>query len=154
MRIDELKKIAEENDYTFREDDAYGLCKFARVINGECALVNQISVSMSFKNKIYICTKYCDGKDFNMIKAATEFAETDPEDREEEKKFYLEHRYFKCTNGDSRYFQILESDGTPWLNAMYTVMGYKKQFTLKEIEEIKEEFDTDLKDFELVEVKE
>lgn len=83
-----------------------------------------------------------------------EYAQTPVEDRKEEKKFYLKHRYFKCTNRDSRYFQIYEPDGTPWLNAMYSVMGYKKQFTLKEIEEIKEEFDTDLKDFELVEVEE
>lgn len=82
------------------------------------------------------------------------FASTPPEDREEEKKFYLEHRYFKCSNGDSRYFQIYEPDGKPWLNAMYSVMGYKKQFTLKEIEEIKIKFDTDLTDFELVEVEE
>ena len=32
--------------------------------------------------------------------------------------------------------------------------GYKTTFTLKEIEEIKKKFDTDLADFELVEVKE
>ena len=83
-----------------------------------------------------------------------EYAKTPIKDREEEKKYYLRHKYFKCTNGDSRYFQIYESNGTPWLNAMYTVMGYKKQFTLKEIEEIKERFDTDLSDFELIEVEE
>lgn len=148
MRIDELKRIAEENDYELSKP----LRDFKLVSkdNDHC-----ISINSMVKNRLYISnTNWCDDRVFNMIKAATEFAETDPEDREEEKKFYLEHRYFKCTNGDSRYFQILESDGTPWLNAMYTVMGYKKQFTLKEIEEIKEEFDTDLKDFELVEVKE
>ena len=89
-----------------------------------------------------------------LLDIIVEFAKTPVEDRKEEKKFYLEHKYFKCTNGDSRYFQIYESNGTPWLNAMYTVMGYKKQFTLKEIEEIKKKFDTDLSDFELVEEEE
>lgn len=83
-----------------------------------------------------------------------EYASTPVKDREEEKKFYLEHKYFKCIDGDSRYFQIYELDGTPWLNVMDSIMGCcKKQFTLNEIEDIKEKFDTDLADFELVEVK-
>lgn len=89
-----------------------------------------------------------------LFKLLTDYASTPIEERQEDKKFYLRHRWFKCTNGDSRYFQIYESDGTPWLNAMYTVKGYKKQFTLKEIEEIKKKFDTDLADFEIVEVEE
>lgn len=87
-----------------------------------------------------------------LLDLLVEYARTPLDEREEEKKFYLRHRYFKCTNGDSRYFQIYEPDGNPWLNAMYSVMGYKKQFTLKEIEEIKKKFDTDLADFELVEI--
>lgn len=150
MKINELKRIAKENDYELTEClEQYKFVRRSKILD------HRITIGKVRANGLWISIKvWCDEKDFNMIKAAVEFAETDPEDREEEKKFYLEHRYFKCTNGDSRYFQILESDGTPWLNAMYTVMGYKKQFTLKEIEEIKEEFDTDLKDFELVEVKE
>lgn len=83
-----------------------------------------------------------------------EYTVTPPDEREEEKKFYLKHKYFKCINGDSRYFQIYESNGAPWLNAMDSIMGYKKQFTKKEIEEIKERFNTDLADFEEVEVEE
>lgn len=51
-----------------------------------------------------------------------EYAKTPIEDREEEKKFYLRHK---------------------WEN---------KQFTFKEIEEIKMKFGTDLADFEIVEV--
>lgn len=146
MKIDELKRIAEENDYEY-EYKMYH--KFINKNNG-----NYITINSMRENRIWVSvTSWCEDKDFNMIKAAIEFAETPIEDREEEKKFYLEHRYFKCTNGDSRYFQIYEPDGKPWLNAMYSVMGYKKQFTLKEIEEIKEKFDTDLADFELVEVE-
>lgn len=53
-----------------------------------------------------------------------EYARTPIEDREEQKKFYLR----------------------PWWE--------NNQFTLKEIEEIKEKFETDLKDFELIEVEE
>lgn len=157
MRIDELKKIAKENEYKQLENKHNQLdhkLEFRRNAGGLENIVNQIAIREGIENRIFFNINYCNEKDLNMIKASIEYAETPPEDREGEKKFYLEHRYFKCTNGDSRYFQILESDGTPWLNAMYTVMGYKKQFTLKEIEEIKEEFDTDLKDFDLVEVEE
>ena len=155
MRIDELKRIAKENEYKQLENKHNQLdhkLEFRRNAGGLENIVNQIAIREGIENRIFFNINYCNEKDLNMIKASIEYAETPPGDREEEKKFYLEHRYFKCTNGDSRYFQILESDGTPWLNAMYTVMGYKKQFTLKEIEEIKKKFDTDLKDFELVEV--
>ena len=152
MRIDEIKRIAEENDYNFTDVNVFGEFRLSRRVDKHGDIINKITISKISEGVISIKNTWCDDKDLNMIKASIEFSETLPQDREEEKKFYLEHRYFKCTNGDSRYFQILESDGTPWLNAMYTVMGYKKQFTLKEIEEIKEEFDTDLKDFEIVEV--
>ncbi|WP_051145881.1 hypothetical protein [Anaerococcus senegalensis] len=108
--------------------------------------------------RVYVINSFCfvdvewtnQDKLFNLI---VEYAKTPIEDRKEETRFYLKHRYFKCTNGDSRYFQIYESDGTPWLNAMYTVMGYKKQFTLKEIENMGEKFHTNFEDFELVEVE-
>ena len=154
MRIDELKKIAKENEYDIEIRYQAG-CEEIVLYSNHYGIIRQVAViNNEVKNIIFISNGSCSVNDLNVIKASIKYAETDPEDREEEKKFYLEHRYFKCTNGDSRYFQILESDGTPWLNAMYTVMGYKKQFTLKEIEKIKEEFDTDLADFVLVEVEE
>lgn len=147
MKTKELKRIAKENDYELNKSlEHYKLTHKYRD--------NYISINGLCKNRLWISIPFCcDERDFNMIKAAVEFAETPPEDREEEKKFYLKHRYFKCTNGDSRYFQIYESNGTPWLNAMYTVMGYKKQFTLKEIENMGEKFHTNFEDFELVEVE-
>ena len=148
MKINELKRIAEENDYEFSKE--LGYFRFKKRNH-----TNDIDISGDVENKIWISMGViCDDEDFSMIKASVKFAETPIDEREEVKKFYLRHRWFKCTNGDSRYFQIYEPDGTPWLNAMYTVMGYKKQFTLKEIEEIKERFNTDLSDFELVEVEE
>lgn len=148
MRIDELKRIANENDYEF-ENNCARIILTREWDDG----LHEITINKILRCRLWISmSDECFDKDYRMIKASIEFAGTDPEDREEEKKFYLEHRYFKCTNGDSRYFQIYEPDGKPWLNAMYSVMGYKKQFTLKEIEEIKIKFDTDLADFELVEV--
>ena len=148
MKINELKRIAEENEYELTKDDIH--YKLTRQ-----DFDNNITINNLSKNRLCISIPFvCDKRDFNVIKAAVEFAETPLEDREEEKKFYMEHKYFKCINGDSRYFQIYEPNGNPWLNAMDSIMGYKKQFTLKEIEEIKERFNTDLADFELVEVEE
>ena len=88
-----------------------------------------------------------------MIKAAVEFAETAIEDREEEKKFYLKHRWMRTINGFTRAFKIDIEDGTADIGLMSSSFGYKNQFTRKEIEEIKEKFNTDLADFEEVEVE-
>lgn len=59
----------------------------------------------------------------DIILKAMELAETPPEDREEEKKFYFRFRW------------------------------EDKQFTLKEIEEVKKKFANNLTDFYLVEVE-
>lgn len=122
-------------------------------------IAHSFTIARVYTNRMYAMNAFTfintewrnQDKLFDLI---VEYAKTPIEDREEEKKFYLKHKYFKCINGDSRYFQIYESNGAPWLNAMDSIMGYKKQFTLNEIEEIKEKFNTDLKDFELVEVEE
>lgn len=87
-----------------------------------------------------------------MIKAAVEFAETPIEDREEEKKFYLEHRYFRFDDGSNKYLGI---DLARYKADLYSKITYRwvnNQFTKKEIEEIKEKFNTDLADFKEVEV--
>lgn len=125
MKVDELKKIAKENDYKLENVKDYEEIILERKVSFDGFISNVITIR-SMENLIFIKNKYCDEKDLNMIKASVKFAETPIEEREEVKKFYLRHRWFKCTNGDSRYFQIYESDGTPWLNAMYTVKGYKK----------------------------
>lgn len=118
MKIDKLKRIAKENDYGYFGITS-GFFDFRRESDGAL-----ISISISEVNNIsFLDLDSCDEKDLNMIKAAIEFAETPPDDREEEKKFYLKNR---------------------WEN---------KQLTLKEIEAIKEKFNTDLTDFVLVEVE-
>lgn len=83
-----------------------------------------------------------------------EYARTPIEDREEEKKFYLKHRYFEIAGGGRGFFTIDNDSGLPFLSYKTSSDNYNQIFTLKEIEEIKEKFDTDLKDFELVEVEE
>ena len=154
MRIDELKRIAKENGYKLI-DGIFVVYIFGYSHGNTNEFKTEIWINKARVKDITIETGiYCEEEEFNMIKASIEFAETPLEDREEEKKFYLKHKYFKCIDGNIRYFQIYKPNGNPWLNVMDSTMEYKKQFTLKEIEEIKEKFDTDLADFELVEAEE
>lgn len=146
MRIDELKKIAEENDYEYSKGKWNH--KFTREANG-----NYVTINGDYRNRIWTSIQgYCDDKDFNTIKASIEYAETPPEDREEEKKFYLRHRWLENWR-DSNYLNFELSGNYYGLNDKREVFWAKTKFTFKEIEEIKEKLDTDLNDFELVEVE-
>lgn len=150
MKIDELKKIAKENDYKY--EPGFMRTRFKREVEG---YTNEIAVNEYATNYMWISNNYhCDEKDFNMIKATMKYAETPTDDREEEKKFYLKHRWMRNINGFSRVLKIDIEDGTADVGIMCPSLGYKNQFTKKEIEEIKEKFNTDLADFKEVEVGE
>lgn len=83
-----------------------------------------------------------------------EYARTPIEDREEEKKFYLRHRYLQSSlTNSNNILNYSVSDNTLALSTGAQCSKYKTKFTLKEIEEIKEKLNTDLTDFELVEVE-
>lgn len=146
MKTEELKRIAKENDYTLSRP--FGDFTFIKK-GGE----NYINISGDAKNRIWLSIEYnCDEKDFNMIKAAVEFAETPLEEREEEKEFYLKHRWIKgCV---IMYLYRNTLNGYCYLGDKKCRPHRQKRFTLKEIEEIKEKYDTKLEDFEIVEVEE
>lgn len=153
MKIDELKKIAEENDYEFYESLEYKTITLTREISVDGFITNHITINSNTENQVFIGNGHCDEKDLNMIKAAVELAETPPEDREEEKKFYLEHKYLRSVRGNMLYFTIYISHNLLLVKSRIVSENLKQKFTLREIEEIKEKYDTDLADFELVEVE-
>lgn len=80
-----------------------------------------------------------------------EYACTPVEDRKEEKKFYLRHKWIRksydfnylCFDEDSEIYTLSTCNSKEW----------KTVFTEKEVEELKEKFDTDLSDFKIIEVK-
>lgn len=81
-----------------------------------------------------------------------EYAKTPIEDREEEKRFYLKHRWLE--NREECNYLNFEISGLYYsLNTKCEASWAKTKFTINEIKEIKEKFDTDLADFELVEVE-
>ena len=154
MKISELKRIATENNYELKEEKETEQITLEREVTFDGFISNVITISSAIKDLIFIKSKYCDNKDIKIIKAAVEFAETPIPDREEEKKFYLEHRYFRFDDGSNKYLGI---DRVRDKSDVYSKITYRwidNQFTKKEIEEIKEKFDTDLADFKEVEVEE
>ncbi len=81
------------------------------------------------------------------------FASTPIEERQEEKKYYLTHR-FLVEEGDCNYLNYHHSFEKLYLSGKSQTKTIQTQFTQTEIDEIKEKYHTDLKDFEIIEVKE
>lgn len=85
---------------------------------------------------------------FNLL---VEYVKTPVDEREEEKEFYLKHRWIKgCV---IMYLYRNTLNGYCYLGDKKCRPHRQKRFTLKEIEEIKEKFNTDLADFVMIEVE-
>ena len=153
MRIDELKRIALDNKYSIERKIRAGHDEIALYSHHYGIDRQVVRVNNEVKGFLFISNGSCSVNDLNVIKASIEYAETPPEDREEEKKFYLKHRYFKSWN-DRQYFTFDYIHKCAYVRSKLSICKAMQQFTLQEIEEIKEKYNTDLKDFELVEVEE
>ena len=81
-----------------------------------------------------------------------EFASTPPEERQEEKKYYLRHKFLDSLQ--TNYLNFSREIELFKLSTLKHDNNKQTQFTMGEIDEIKEKFDTDLKDFEIIEVEE
>lgn len=81
----------------------------------------------------------------------TKLAETDPQDRGEEKKYYLRHKWI---GGDYTNYLNLAIDKKFEIESKASNLKFQTKFTQKEIDKIKIKFNTNLEDFEIVEVEE
>lgn len=142
MRLDELKRIAEENNYGYFGVKG-GFYDFRRERDGAL-----ISISISELNNILLLDlDSCCGKDLRMLKATIEFAETPPDEREEEKKYTYKHERLKTKGGNWSYLAIRQrpSISYPILQRSdVDIHEYKVEFTDEEIEEYKKEFGINL----------
>lgn len=154
MKINVLKKIALDNKYTIERRYRAGHDEIALYSHHYGIDRQVVRINNETKGILFISNGSSSVNDLNVIKAAIEFAETDPEDREGEKKFWIQHKFMVSKN--------LLPVNLVWnkLKDVYRSINlkmdnhiYQAQFTFKEYEEIKEKLDTDLKDFELVEVR-
>lgn len=147
MKYKELARVAVKAGWTITENrEIYSLEKETEEAE------RRITIGKIYSKLIFINNDICRTEDFAVIKAAIELAETPLEDRYEEKKYYLRHRFLNDkTENYLNFFRII-----PGLD-----LGNKKQykeiqtqFTKREIEKIKKDCKTDLKDFEQIEVGE
>ena len=79
------------------------------------------------------------------------YTRTPLEEREEEKKYYLRHKWL--TNNNLNYLNLYIIKNEYDLESNSNLECFKTQFTKAEIEEIKERFNTSLDDFEQIQVK-
>ena len=86
---------------------------------------------------------------FNLL---VEYASTplDKREEEEEKKFYLKHKWLV---GHCTYLNFYIPNNSYKLNDKSSMKNFKTQFTQAEIDEIKERFNTNLEDFEQIPVE-
>lgn len=115
--------------------------------------------SISLKIKFEINTSYWAFKNLlaedereKVYVLLTKLAETDPDDREEEKRYYLKHKWL--IDGERRYLNLYVYKNEYEINSKANFAEFKTQFTQAEINEIKERLNTNLEDFELIEVVE
>ncbi|MDU2024508.1 MAG: hypothetical protein E6729_03005 [Finegoldia magna] len=88
-----------------------------------------------------------------LYKLCFEYTSTPVGDREEEKKFLIKHKYLVSKSFYPVYMVWHKSkDVYRVINCKVDNLVYQVQFTFNEIEKIKEELNTDLKDFEIIEV--
>ena len=98
-----------------------------------------------------------------LFKLVVEYASTPIEEREETKKYFLKHKWMVGNYAGDFYLGEFRNKNSDKVTRYSLVIPYiagdststiKREFTKKEIEELKNKLDTDLADFELVEVEE
>lgn len=141
-RVEELGFVCEKGEEVYFIYNKEGT-KYASVCHN---VPNQIS---NMEREWDFLDKEEQEKLFDLV---VEYAKTPIEDREEEKKFYLRHRWLE--NKEECNYLNFDINGLYYsLNTKPEVGWAKTKFTRREIDEIKEKFNTDLSDFDEEEVK-
>lgn len=123
-------------------------------VDGGGAIFMMVAKGKQYKIEIYDISNKENAKE--LFDLCAEYARTPIEEREEEKKYYL---YLKNKNRGFyesiySYLTLHKKDNTFSLDVGVETAGLTAQFTQKEIDEIKEKFNTDLSEFEQIPVEE
>lgn len=109
---------------------------------------------MQISNYYYAYDKLCNEDKEKLFELLVEYARTPIDEREEEKKYYLKHKWLRCLGGCALLHESTKFHTFVLMGGFGEVpKDYKMKFTQKEIDEIKEKYNTDLSDFEMVEVR-
>ncbi|MFR3737115.1 hypothetical protein [Anaerococcus obesiensis] len=151
MKFNELKSLLERMDYSVKRINE--MIVIENAVGSAIATIEE-DTTFKFSTQYYAwnAIPYCEQK--IILSHIMGYAATPVDEREEEKKVYLRHRYFRFHNGSSKYLGMNLVKDEPDLCSKITYRWTKNQFTKKEIDEIKEKFNTDLKDFMPEEVEE
>lgn len=149
MKTKEFIKRVEELGYKIFKNNMGGNITYFTIFNSGGYKLAFVRENKLFEISIY--SDNIDGKLFNLI---IEYAKTPIEDREEEKKFLIKHKYLVSkANCQVNLAKNKKKNVYRVINCKVDNLVYQGQFTLNEIEEIKQKLNTDLADFELVEVE-
>lgn len=149
MKYKELEKIANSNDYYIEKNDFRTILIKEPV---EDDYRNEIIISEIEIGMLDISMSVWFPWDFKIVKSAMDYAITPPEERQEEKRYYVRHRFLEPNYSNYLNFEHLTQDWS--LSNKSQDEEMQTQFTQKEIDGIKKEYNVDLKDFEIVEVEE
>lgn len=146
MTTNEFIKAVENLGYEAEKDEGCITVNYKNKILAD-VFINELYRMSSYFSKID-CVENV-GVLFALI---FQYACTPIEDREEKKKYYLRHKWLS-----DETLSYLKFDREYNCNILYLHIGHnswKKEFTEEEIKGFKKTFNTDLSDFELVEVEE
>lgn len=133
------REISEEERYY--EDDTYAIATIGTDEYRDFVIQGKFIDKDTDVTKIYI-----------LFKLIMEYTNTPVEDRKEEKKYWLRHRFLESK--PLKYLNFNSEIGIFKLNTITQSENSQTQFTQEEIDEIKERYNTTLDDFEQTEVKE
>ena len=140
MKYSEFREYLKSNDFGMRENDEMIIAD------------DQFEISKRVQCSIWFLRDNIEySYEYELIKKVIELAETPLNERVEVKKYYLKHRYINNW-GDDIYLNYVEGNYIILTDKCQNP-NYKTKFTKAEIEDLKVEFDTDLRDFELIEVE-
>lgn len=86
-----------------------------------------------------------------ILEALYKLSRTPIDERRKDMEYYLKHRFLIDGYGDA-FLTHTKSDDAWFLSDEGHFGNYQTQFTQDEIDEIKKKYNTDLKDFEIIEV--
>lgn len=154
MKTKEFIKRVEELGFNARKSVSY------ITIRRNCLINAAVNI-----NRIYDINTFNGGQvDWKngdeLFDLIVEYAKTPIDEREEEDKYFYEHRFIKTRGGNPTYLAIRQRPNTryPILQGSYKdIFEYKVEFTDKEMEETKKQYGIFLDDFvkkEIIEVSE
>ena len=144
MKYSEFREYLRGTNFAREEDDA--------IIQVNMDDIMCVKISKNTHRQIILPYTVEKPTEFELIRKALELAETPLDEREGEKKYYLKHRFIN--DYTTKKYINLFTTGKAVLSDRREDQVFKTKFTKAEIEEFKEKFDTDLRDFEIIEVKE